>query len=195
MTAGFGIGNGARRARRVALACFAAVALCGLAALGGCNGNAIAPPPAATAEVQAQLEATLEDVERMRGNDQRVNAYWAQLWGAQHAARTKAAFKAKAEALVAKAEIEGRAVTPAEIGDLIAEHAQAVADSEAEIGATIEAATEPGFDVAAERIRLALDYVSEITERERALKRARAAFGIRPAPAFNAPKAAPKVSP
>lgn len=171
-------------------------ALCAFAsALGGCNGNAIAPPPQVTAEVQVQLEQALEDVERMRGNDERVNAYWAKLWGAQHAARIKASFEGRAADLVAKAEAEGRPVSPSEITDLIASHADEVAKSEAEISATVEAATEPGFDVAAERLRLALDYITEITERERALKRTRAAFGIRPAPAFVAPKAAPKGTP
>lgn len=156
-----------------------------LLTLGGCYTPA--PPPETTAETQVQLEEALRDVERVEASKERSDAYWAKLWGEGVAEIRRQELNASVAALVAKAKAEDRAVTDAEIAALAAAHvAQREADA-AEIAATIEAAKDPNIGVAKERIGLALDYVTEMTEREKAVSRIRARMGVKAAPTFAPP--------
>lgn len=164
------------------------VVLLALVGLTSC-ANAPAPPPETTAVTQVQAEELLADLERIAANKGRVDAQWAQLWGAENAKRIKAAFDVRVQALVAGAEAESRPVTADAISALIADYAATTQAAAAAIEATRQAAADPNLDVAAERARLLLDYVTEISERERAVQRARKALKLAgvPLPASKEP--------
>lgn len=186
MSGTFGGCAGLRRARFASLVAAVALAAFGFA-LGGC-ANAPAPPPETTAETQVQLEEAHRDLERIEANKARTDAYWAKLWGDGVAEIRKRDLQIAAAQLVEKAKAEDRAVTTEEVQALVnATLATREADA-AEIAATIEAAKDPNLEVAKERINLALDYVTEITERERRVARLRAQIGLKPVAAPALPK-------
>ena len=161
------------------------ILIAALLTLGGCYTPA--PPPETNVETQVQLEEALRDVERIEANKDRADAYWAKLWSAGVAEIRKRDLQIAAAQLVEKAKAEERTVTPEEVQALVAATlAKSEADA-AEIAATIEAAKDPNLEVAKERLRLALDFVTEITDRDKAVSRLRATMGLKAAPAFAPP--------
>ncbi len=150
-----------------------------LAALGGCL-TPPAPPAETTAATQAQVEALQADLARIAANSARVNAKWAELWGADNAARIRDDLEKKAAAKVAQAAAESRPVTAEEINGIAVDFAATLKAAADAIDATRKAAADPNLDVAAERAALVLDYVAEISARQRALDRARAALKLAP---------------
>lgn len=173
-----------RRAFRWLALWFCPVAVAVLAA--SCT-SAPAPPPETTAITQVQLEEAAKDVARIKANKDRTDAYWAKLLGAENGKRLKARLEADTVAAVEAAAAESRPFGPADVQALVDAHLARVEASAKEIAATVEAAKDRNLDVVAERIALALDYVTEITERERAVARYRKMIGLDAATKENPP--------
>lgn len=141
-------------------------------------GCAMAPPERASVITEIEAANLVDDLAAIRAAKATTDAKFAELWGDENGKRIKAAYDAKIAALVATAAAENRPVTPQEISALIDQRDATKAKAAARIGATLAAADDPNFAVAEERARLLLDYVSQITERDREAARLRKAIGL-----------------
>lgn len=151
------------------------ILIAALLTLGGCYTPA--PPPAATAEVAALLDAQAEALARASANSEKTNATWA----AELAKAKRIALDDLLERRV-RALVESSADTrpdPEAILREIRQRDEVAAANDAELQATLAKLKDANLATAAEIAAVARSYVAEMTERDRRMAQIRALLKIK----------------
>lgn len=149
--------------------------LCALAVLGGCYTPA--PPPPATAEIAALVEAQTEALRRAAANSEKTNATWAAELAKAKRASLDDLLERRVRALV-EAATDTRP-DPEAILREIKQRDEVAAANDAELAKTLEKLHDANLATAAEIADAMSLYVAEITERDRRMAQVRALLKIK----------------